>query len=86
MKTTRPDQDFTISGGADHAGIEALPPASSLTSRARELRRKDSMPLTPSKPLYAITVPKPAHPVRKATVASILKRPAVSTEQALKGY
>lgn len=44
------------------------------------------MPLTPSKPLYAITVPKPAHPVKKATAASILRRPAVSTEQALKGY
>jgi hypothetical protein len=39
-----------------------------------------------SKPLYDITVPKPKHPARKATVASILNRPKSSTEQALKGY
>ena len=44
------------------------------------------MPLTQSKPLYAITVPKPTRSVKKATVASILKRQAVSTAQALRGY
>lgn len=44
------------------------------------------MPLTLSKPLYAITVPKPKYPVKKATAALILSRPKVSTAQALKGY
>jgi hypothetical protein len=44
------------------------------------------MPLTLSKPLYAITVPKPKYPVKKATAASISSRPRVSTAQALKGY
>lgn len=44
------------------------------------------MPFTPSKPLYDITVPTPKTPARKATAASILSRPKVTTEQALKGY
>ena len=44
------------------------------------------MPFTPSKPLFNITVSKPKSPARKATVSSILNRPKLTTEQALKGY
>lgn len=44
------------------------------------------MHFTPSKPLFNITVPKPEAPVKKATVASVLNRPKLTTEQALKGY
>lgn len=44
------------------------------------------MPFTPSKPLYNITVTPPKTPARKATAASILNRPKLTTEQALKGY
>ncbi len=44
------------------------------------------MPSTLSKHLYAITVPSPKLPVKKATAASILSRPKASTAQALKGY
>ena len=44
------------------------------------------MHFTPSKPLFNITVTKPKSPAQKATVASILKRPKLTTEQALKGY
>ena len=44
------------------------------------------MQFTPSKPLFSITVPKPKSPARKATAASVLKRPKLTTEQALKGY
>jgi hypothetical protein len=41
---------------------------------------------TPSKPLFNISVPKPIHPAKKATVASVSKRPKLNTEEALKGY
>ena len=44
------------------------------------------MHFTPSKPLFSITVPKPTSPARKATAASVSKRPKLTTEQALKGY
>lgn len=44
------------------------------------------MPFTPSKPLFNITASPPKSPVRKATAASILSRPKLTTEQALKGY
>lgn len=44
------------------------------------------MHFTPSKPLFSITVPKPKSPAKKATAASVLKRPKLTTEQALKGY
>ncbi len=44
------------------------------------------MHFTPSKPLFNITVPQPKSPARKATVASVSKRPKLTTEQALKGY
>lgn len=44
------------------------------------------MHFTPSKPLFNITVPKPKSPAKKATVASVSKRPKLTTEQALKGY
>ena len=44
------------------------------------------MHFTPSKPLFNITVTKPKSPATKATAASILKRPKLTTEQALKGY
>jgi len=44
------------------------------------------MPFTPSTPLFNITVTKPKSPAKKATAASISKRPKLTTEQALKGY
>lgn len=44
------------------------------------------MHFTLSKPLFNITVPKPISPAKKATAASVSKRPKLSTEQALKGY
>ena len=44
------------------------------------------MPFTPSKPLFNITVSKPKSPARKATAASVLSRPKLTAEQALKGY
>jgi hypothetical protein len=44
------------------------------------------MHFTPSKPLFNITVPQPKAPVFRATPQSILTRPKVTTEQALKGY
>lgn len=44
------------------------------------------MPFTQSKPLFNITAPSPKFVVRKATVGSILSRPKLTTEQALKGY
>ena len=40
MKVPRPDQSPTIPAGGDHGGIEALPAASALTSRALELREQ----------------------------------------------
>lgn len=44
------------------------------------------MHFTPSKPLFSITVPTPKSPAKKATAASVSKRPKLTTEQALKGY
>ncbi len=44
------------------------------------------MPFTPSKPLFNITVSTPKSPARKATAASILSRPKLTTVEALKGY
>ena len=44
------------------------------------------MHFTPSKPLFNITVTKPKSPAKKATAASISKRPKLTTEQVLKGY
>jgi hypothetical protein len=44
------------------------------------------MHFTPSKPLFNISVPKPKALAKKATVASVSKRPKLNTEQALKGY
>ncbi len=44
------------------------------------------MPFTPSKPLFNITASPAKSPVRKATASSILNRPKLTTEQALKGY
>ena len=44
------------------------------------------MPPTQLPKLYALFVPSPVLPVKKATAASISKLPKASTEQALKGY
>jgi len=44
------------------------------------------MHFTPSKPLFSISVPKPKSSARKATAAAVLKRPKLTTAQALKGY
>jgi hypothetical protein len=44
------------------------------------------MHFNPSKPLFNITVPTPTSPAKKATAAAVLKRPKLTTEQALKGY
>ena len=44
------------------------------------------MQSTPSKPLFAITVPQPKVLVKRATVASVSQRRKVTTAEALKGY
>jgi len=44
------------------------------------------MPPTALPTPYALFVPSPVLPVKKATAASISKQPKASTAQALKGY